>query len=57
MSGDLTQTTVFYSWEPNLPGETTSNLIEGCLNPAIQQLNREGELGPVRMEAPKEATQ
>jgi hypothetical protein len=57
MSGDLTQTTVSYSWEPNLPGETTSNLIEGCLNTAIQQLDREGELGVVRMEALKEATQ
>ncbi len=57
MSGDLTQTTVFYSWESDLSGKTTRRLIEGCLNTAIQQLSREGELGVVRMEAPKEATQ
>jgi hypothetical protein len=44
MSGDLTQTTVFYSWESDLPGKTTRNLIEGCLNTAIQQLGREDDL-------------
>ncbi len=44
MSGDLTQTTVFYSWESDLPGKTTRNLIEGCLNAAIQQLGREDDL-------------
>jgi hypothetical protein len=57
VSGDLTQTTVFYSWESDLPGKTTPNLIEGYLNTAIQQLGREDDLGVVRMEAPKEATQ
>ena len=41
MSGDLTQATVFYSWESDLPGKTTRNLIEGCLNTAIRQLGRE----------------
>jgi hypothetical protein len=44
VSGDLTQTTVFYSWESDLPGKTTRNLIEGCLNTAIQQLGREDDL-------------
>jgi hypothetical protein len=57
VSEDLTQTTVFYSWESDLPGKTTRNLIEGYLNTAIQQLGREDDLGVVRMEAPKEATQ
>ena len=57
MNGDLTQTTVFYSWESDLPGRTTRNLILGCLNTAIHQLDREGELGVIRMEALKEATQ
>ena len=47
MSGDLTQTTVFYSWESDLPGKTTRNLIEGCLNTAIQQLGREDDLDVV----------
>lgn len=45
MSGNLTQTTVLYSWESDLPGKTTRNLIEGCLNTAIQQLGREDDLG------------
>lgn len=36
MNGDLTQTTVFYSWESDLPGKTTRNLIEGCLNAAVR---------------------
>lgn len=44
MSGDLTQATVFYSWESDLPGKTTRNLIEGCLNTAIRQLGREDDL-------------
>ncbi len=35
---------MFYSWESDLPSKTTRNLIEGCLNTAIQQLGREDEL-------------
>ena len=44
MSGNLTQTTVFYSWESDLLGKTTRSLIEGCLNTAIRQLGREDDL-------------
>lgn len=44
MSGDLTQATVFYSWESDLPGKTTRSLIESCLNTAIRQLGREDDL-------------
>ncbi|MCA9124848.1 MAG: hypothetical protein H6822_24615 [Planctomycetaceae bacterium] len=47
MSGDLTQATVFYSWESDLHGKTTRNLIEGCLNTAIRQLGREDDLDVV----------
>ncbi len=35
MSGDLTLTTVFYSWETDLPGKATRNLTEGCLTTSI----------------------
>ena len=44
MSSDLSQATVFYSWESDLHGKTTRNLIEGCLNTAIRQLGREDDL-------------
>lgn len=44
MSRGLTQATVFYSWESDLHAKTTRNLIEGCLNTAIQQLGREDDL-------------
>ena len=44
MSRDLTQATVFYSWESDLPGKTTRSLIENCLNKAIRQLGREEDL-------------
>ena len=44
MSNDLAQATIFYSWESDLHAKTTRNLIEGCLNKAIQQLGREDEL-------------
>ncbi|HWP68372.1 MAG TPA: hypothetical protein VN437_03645, partial [Rectinemataceae bacterium] len=44
MSDNLTQATVFYSWESDLPGKSTRNLIEGCLNRAIEQLGREDDL-------------
>lgn len=44
MSGDLIQATVFYSWESDLNGRTTRNLIEGCLNTVIRQLGREDDL-------------
>ena len=40
----LDSATVFYSWESDLPGKTTRNLIEGCLNKAIRQLGREDDL-------------
>jgi len=41
---DIAQATVFYSWESDLHAKTTRNLIEGCLNKAIQQLGREDDL-------------
>ena len=44
MADDLAKTTVFYSWESDLPAKTTRNLIEGCLNKAIQQLGRDDEV-------------
>lgn len=44
MSSDLTQATVFYSWESDLHAKTTRNLIEGCLNTAIRQIGREDDL-------------
>ena len=44
MTKDIAQATVFYSWESDLHPKTTRNLIEGCLNKAIQQLGREDEL-------------
>lgn len=44
MAEDLAKATVFYSWESDLPAKTTRNLIEGCLNKAIQQLGRDDEV-------------
>lgn len=36
--------TVFYSWQSDLKSKTTRNLIEGCLNKAIQALGRDDEV-------------
>jgi len=36
--------TVFYSWQSDLPGRITRNLIEGCLEKAIRKLGREDDL-------------
>lgn len=44
MADDLAKATVFYSWESDLPAKTTRNLIEGCLNKAIQQLGRDDDV-------------
>ncbi|MBL8821337.1 MAG: hypothetical protein JNJ77_02030 [Planctomycetia bacterium] len=44
MAEDLANATVFYSWESDLPAKTTRNLIEGCLNKAIQQLGRDDDV-------------
>lgn len=44
VSDDLAMATIFYSWESDLHAKTTRNLIEGCLNNAIQQLGRDDEL-------------
>lgn len=44
MAKALTDDTVFYSWQSDLNGRITRNLIEGCLEAAIARLGRDDEI-------------
>ena len=37
-------TTIFYSWQSDLPNVTNRSFIEGALTKAIKQVSLEGEL-------------